>query len=327
LKTKYSSDRGYYETLAAVYNELKMYKKTVDLFDYARNLGDKISVSFWISYIWALYEQGDKNKAVEILTQKSLQSPDDKELKAKLIYILINDGKFIEAKAVLDDMEKLSGENFSVQYLKGFAALNASQYEDSKKSLERALKLSPDNSAAKGLLAFVLVNLGDTKTARKLWSESAKSDAGNNQSLINLAVLSQNKGQNDSALIYYRRALKIAENAGVRISVGNIFFEKKQYDSALVNYALARDSSQWRAKSLYGQYFCALALKDTALADKIAAYTASSDTGDYVIRVLCDYAYRKKDYTQSQKLSASISSPNADDYLRLSWKIGRASCR
>jgi len=319
LKANYSPSRDYYETLAAVYNELKMYKKTEELFKEAQNLGDKIPLLFWISYAWALNEQGQKDKAVSVLTQKSAQNPDDKEVKAKLIYILINDKKFNEAKAVLDEMEKNDSKNFSIQYLKGFVALNASQYEESKKSLEQALEISPNDNAAKGLLAFVLVNLGDTKTAEKLWREGIKSDTLNNQSLINIAVLSEKKGHNDSALIYYRKALKIAENAGVRVSMGNIFLEKKRYDSAMVNYALAHDSAQWRTKALAGEYFAALGLKDTAFADKVAAFMSMSDTGDYVIRVLSDYAYRRGDFAQSEKLSRSISSPLAEDYLRLGW--------
>jgi|GEM_PF-2056547 len=319
LKANYSFSRDYYETLAAVYNELKMYRKTEELFKEAQNMDDKISLSFWISYAWALHEQGQKDRAVSILTQKSAQNPNDREVKAKLIYILINDKKFNEAKTILDEMEKADSKNFSIQYLKGFAALNASQFEESKKSLEQALKISPSDNAAKGLLAFVLVNLGDTKTAEKLWREGIKSDTLNNQSFINLAVLSEKKGQTDSALIYYRKALKIAENAGVRVSIGNIFLEKKRYDSAMVNYALAHDSAQWRTKALAGEYFAALGLKDSAFADKVAAFLSMSDTGDYVIRVLSDYAHRKGDFSQSEKLSRSISSPLAEDYLRLGW--------
>ncbi|MDR0304536.1 MAG: tetratricopeptide repeat protein [Chitinispirillales bacterium] len=319
LKINYSPLRDYYESLAAVYNELKMYKKTEELFKEAENMGDKISLSFWISYTWALHEQGQKDRAISILMQKSVQNPDDKDLKAKLIYVLINDKKFDDAKAVLDEMEKADDKNFSIQYLKGFAALNISQYEESKKSLETALKISPNDNAAKGLLAFVLVNLGDTKTAEKLWRESVKSDTLNNQSFINLAVLYEKKNMCDSALIYYKKALKIAENAGVRVSIGNIFLEKKQYDSAIVNYALAHDSSDWRTKALAGEYFAAIGLKDTNFADKVAAFISTSDTGDYVIRVLSDYAYRKGDFEQSEKLSRSISSPIAEDYIRLGW--------
>jgi tetratricopeptide (TPR) repeat protein len=319
LKMNYSPSRDYYESLAAVYNELGMYKNTEELFTLADNMGDNISLSFWISYAWALHEQKQKEKAISILTQKSMQNPNDRDLKAKLIYILINDKKFNAAKSTLYEMEKVDDKNFSIQYLKGFTALNASQFEESKKSLEAALKISPNDNAAKGLLAFVLVNLGDTKTAEKLWRENVKSDTLNNQSLINLAVLFEKKGLRDSALIYYKKALKIAENAGVRVSVGNVFLEKKQYDSAMVNYTFAHDSSDWRTKAFAGEYFAALGLKNTDLADKIVGFMSMSDTGDYVIRVFSDYAYRKGDFEESQKLLKSISSPIAEDYLRFGW--------
>jgi pentatricopeptide repeat protein len=314
-----SGGRDFYETLAAVYNGLKLYKKSEELFLEAERNGDRISLAFWITFAWALYEQNQKDRAIMIFTQKSALFPENKYLKTSLIYALINDNKFDEAKKILDEMSKADADNFSIEYLKGFAALSSKQYEESKKSLEKALKLSPGNKSAKVLLAFVLINMGDEKNAERLWREVSKADTLNSQSFINLAVLSETRNKPDSALFYYKKALKIEENAGVRVSMGNIYSEKKQYDLAMTNYKAAFDSLQWRTKALAGGYFAALGLKDTAYADKIALLMGVSDTGDYVIRVLSDHAYRKGDLENSRKLALSISKPLAEDYLRLGW--------
>lgn len=319
LRVSGSENRDYYETLAAVYNELKMFKKTEELFIEAENLGDDISLSFWVTFAWAVFELGEADRAVAVMWQKSAENPDDKNLKATLIYFLISSNKFAEAKKVLDDFGDIENNNFHLEYLKGFAALNSKQFTESKKALEAALKISPNDNNAKGLLAFVLMNLGDEKRAEKLWREAGKSDTQNNQSLINLGVLAEKRNQPDTALSYFKQALKISENAGVRVSIGNIYLEKKQFDSALVSFAFVQDSTEWRTKAFSGMYFAALGLKDSLYADKIAAFLAVSDTGDVVIRVLSDHAYRHKDFINAEKLSRSISKPIAEDYLRLGW--------
>ncbi|MCL1947325.1 MAG: tetratricopeptide repeat protein [Chitinivibrionia bacterium] len=319
LKGVKNVSRDFYETLAAVYNELKMFKNTEELFAEVQNSGDEISLSLGISYAWALYEQGQKETSARILKGLSISYPEDRSIKARLIYILINDQKFDEAKIILDEMGKNDDNNFSIEFFKGYAAMSTQKYEESKKSLEKALKISPNDNSAKGLLAYVLINLGDEKRSEKLWSELSKTDPNNNQSLINLAVLSERKNRPDSALIYYRRAIKIADNPGVRVSMGNIFFDKKQFDSAMVHYKFAFDSAQWRTKALTGGYFSALGFKDTAFADKISALLGIRDTGDNVNRVLSDNFYRKGDFENSVKLAKNILEPIAEDYLRLAW--------
>jgi len=48
-----NANRDFFETLAAVYNELGMYEETIQLFNEAQNRGDSISSEFEISYAWA----------------------------------------------------------------------------------------------------------------------------------------------------------------------------------------------------------------------------------------------------------------------------------
>jgi len=319
LRINGSENRDFYETLAAVYNELGMFKKTEELFIEAENNGDKISQSFWISFAWAMFELGEKDRAIAIMQKQTDENPDDRNLKATLIFFLISNKKFSEAKIILDNFGDTGDNTFHLEYLKGLTALNSKQFTESKKALEAALKISPNDNNTKGLLAFVLINLGDEKRAEKLWREASKGDPKNNQSLINLGVLAEKRNQPDTALHYFKQALKISENAGVRVSMGNIFLERRQFDSALVNFVLAQDDKEWRTKAFAGQYFAALGLKDTSYADKIAAFLGVSDTGDYVIRVLSDHAYRHGDFVNAEKLVLSISKPIAEDYIRLGW--------
>lgn len=311
LRLNGSSNRDFYETLAAVYNESGMFKKTEELFVEAENNGDKISLSFWVTFAWAMFELGEKDRAISIMQKQSDENPDNRNLKVTLIFFLISNNKFTEAKSVLDDFGDV--DNFHLEYLKGLTALNTKQFTESKKSLEAALKINPKDNNAKGLLAFVLINLGDEKRAEKLWQEASKGDTNNNQSLINLGVLAEKQNQPETALSYFKQALKISENAGVRVSVGNIYLEQKHFDSAIVNFALAQNDKEWQTKAFAGQYFAALGLKDTTLADKIAAVLAVSDTGDFVIRVLADHAYRHGDFVNAEKLVLSISEQIEED--------------
>ena len=270
------SNRNYYETLAGVYNELKMFKKTEELFIEAERRGAKISLSFWISYAWALFEQGQKDRAITIMTERSVENPDDKKLKFVLIYFLINNDRFAEAKVILDNIDDV-----------------------------------------KGLLAFVHINLGDEELAEKLWRELIKADTSNSLALTNLGVLAERRNQPDTALFYFKKALDISENAGVRISVGNIYFEKKQYDSAAIYYTFAQGDEEWRTKAFAGAYFAFIELGDTAYAAKIAKSFATlpvfSPPDDYVLRVLSDRAYRQGDFENVEKLVRGISNPIAED--------------
>lgn len=319
LRAFNSPDRVFFETLAAVYNELKEFEKTLQLFNEAESRRDRISANFRVSYAWALYETGEKERASAIFRRLLAQNPDDRRAKISLMYILISNRQFDEARMILEQIAVFEGESFGLQYLRGFTDLESMRFEESLKSLERAVELAPENRAARELLGYALINIGDEARAQEIWRALSFGDNPSAQSLINLAVLAERRNMPDSALYYFEKSLEVAENAGVRVSMGNIFFDQDRFDLALVNYTLAFADEEWRAKALSGAYFTALRMQDAPLADNFFSLFDDSDEGDYVVRARSDYFLRRGDLERSRELIHSVSQPLEDDIFRLVW--------
>ncbi len=145
----------------------------------------------------ALTEQGRDADAIEALREAAALSPDDEELRERLLAVYIGTGDFARAR----ECAGTPGQFKSLA-----AALEAKGHPDhALEALQQAARLDPDDAALKATLATAFVARGDLATAAEyLTVESAGSDP---RLLLTIAEMRLRGGKIDEGADIVKRLL------------------------------------------------------------------------------------------------------------------------
>lgn len=120
-----------------------------------------------------------------------------------------NSGKFAEAAANLETLEREVPQSFEVQELLGMVYSAQSQDAKASPHLEKAVRLQPDSAPARTNLAGNLVRLGKLDPAREQFEKAAQLEPQNFDTNHNLGEFYVRIGQVPKATQYLERAQKI----------------------------------------------------------------------------------------------------------------------
>ena len=209
LRISGRENRDYFETLAAVYNELKMYDRTENLFHEAQMHGDEISPSFWISYAWALFEQGKKDEAIDIFSRKSAENPEDENLKMTLVYLLINSGRFAEANEIQGTTTMSATDNL---YNQALILHLAGDIDGAKALYRKLLGINRRHHRAWNNLGAIYGSRGEIASAISAYRRAARRRADIIDGYVNLANIYFLTGDRRRTNRWIRRGLRISPN-------------------------------------------------------------------------------------------------------------------
>ena len=194
---------------------------------------------------------------------------------------LYNDGKYDEALAILHEGIKLYPNAVELHVGVGYARLAREEYAWARRSFEEALVLDPEHEDALAGLGETLLRFGQTEGAlksfmrilelgyqddidlmlqcgRALFRDSLIDDA---ETFFNIAVhqapemaeaialvgyCQHRRGEDENAMATLRRALQLdAEHSEARIYLGNILYDRGDYEGALYQLDRSTPEEHW----------------------------------------------------------------------------------
>ena len=92
------------------------------------------------------------------------------------------------------------------------AYLNNNQLEEAKAAAEHCITLNPDDMQGNNLLGLYHLQKGDMANAQRQFESAYKKEPANATALYYLAIIAQQRGDNNGALSYLDKCLKTAPN-------------------------------------------------------------------------------------------------------------------
>ena len=88
--------------------------------------------------------------------------------------------------------------------------------------LKKFLEANPNDSFLKHALALEYVKLGDDETAKQLFEELLEAEPGYVGSYYHLGKLFERIGDNDKAIKWYQKGMKVAKEKGEQHAFGEL---------------------------------------------------------------------------------------------------------
>ncbi len=126
------------------------------------------------------------------------------------------------------------------------------KYEEACKYIDKAKEVAPDKKELekeRGFLWSLYYNAGiyanrdeDFEIAKKRFTQASEFGPDSVQTYMNLAIVWSNLGENDSSVVYYKRAIKVApENTEAYRNLGIHYKNIKEYNPAIGYFRKALD--------------------------------------------------------------------------------------
>ena len=154
--------------------------------------------------------------------------------------ILINKGRFIEAKNIFSEILKQDPKNFSAYNNKGNISFILGNLSDALKSYNKAVELKPDFAEAYNNKGNVLHKLNKKEDAIENYLKATKFNQNHIQAYYNLGVTFRELKKYSYAIENFEKALKLKPNyLEAYLGLGNLHLELKKNDLALECYEKA----------------------------------------------------------------------------------------
>jgi len=146
---------------------------------------------------------------------------------------LIDQGKFEEAKDVLEDILKEDPRNVDALYNLGMCFTDLGEPEKAIKTLKQCIKYKPDYSNAYVALGYAYTRMGDFENGKKYFFDALKIDPKNSFALRNLGALFGKIGEIEKSLYYLEKAYEInSEDPKTVYGLGYAYQQIKDYEKA-----------------------------------------------------------------------------------------------
>lgn len=162
----------------------------------------------------AEFENGEFEKAIEVLNQAIALEPDSAPTRRNLARAYLLSG---QAAAALDELGRLpqpSKASAEIAYLKGLAAIRQSKNDDAAKYFRQAAGLDPDEVAPHFQLGLALAALGRNDEAREQFEATAELDPLHGGAQYQLAIYARRAGDRQSFQKYMRDFQRIRQIKG-----------------------------------------------------------------------------------------------------------------
>ncbi len=223
-------------------------------------------------------EHAKTQEAIAELKQAAALAPCDPSAHLLLASIYFGQEDYGSAIHALEQARRIEPQDASTLYMLGNLYYLQGDLEDALQRLQDAVALKPDLAEAHYSLGLVYSDMGeDERSASEhaLAVRYAPDDAAYHTALGNAYWRLQDW---DKAAEAYRSALALEDNPDVRVYLGEVYAEQKQYDAAIAEYqkALAANPQSALAYAALGDAYVQMG----RLRDALAAYTEQAKIAD-----------------------------------------------
>ncbi|MBE3122672.1 MAG: tetratricopeptide repeat protein [Thermoplasmata archaeon] len=146
---------------------------------------------------------------------------------------LIQQGKFVEAKKILEDILLVNPNDIEVLYNLGMCLTDLGQPDKAVVTLEQCIKLKPDYSNAYVALGMAYFKTGDLEYAERFFFDALKLDSNNSYALSNLGGLFGKMEDIEKSLYYLEKAYRInPSNPNTVYGLGYAYEQIQDYEKA-----------------------------------------------------------------------------------------------
>jgi tetratricopeptide (TPR) repeat protein len=248
------------------------------------------------------HQNKDFAKAAEWFKKAVAEDPANWEAHFYLAMSLAKQGEFAEAGKSFEDAQGVAPvekkeivtgnqqEFFAEHFRAGLSAKDTGNLQEAVREFEIAVAVDPREASGYINLAYCYRELGDKQKALEVMEKSVAVDPTSVYAWTNLGAAYRDIKDNDRAAEALKKAIDLGPTEadvkfGALASLGDILFDKKEYDKALEYYTLAAEITTEDAALQYqiGAAYYQLERYQDAVAGfkKCAALTKDSDPGLY----------------------------------------------
>jgi tetratricopeptide (TPR) repeat protein len=205
IKVNPKCDVAYYE-LGTVYSALGENSKAEENLSMAYKLNNS---NYWygIAYSELLKINGYNSKSLEVLRKtRSLNQMNSLTIDFKISEIYSDEGKFVKALKVLENIEKSNGVSELISFKKFEIYKLQKKFDDAENVLLNLISKAPDVSEYHILLGEFLAEIGDTLLSLKAYENAFNIDTSNIFAITNLADLYSLMGDDEKAYFFLNQA-------------------------------------------------------------------------------------------------------------------------
>lgn len=223
----------------------------------AAGCGGKTSVTMRSGKVY-YHQNKDYPKAEEWFRKAVTEDPANWEAHFFLAMSLAKQDKFVEAGRSFDNAyglapdekkEVVSGnqqEFFAEHFRAGLSAKDTNNLQDAAKEFEMAVAVDPKEASGYINLAYVYLEMGDEDKALAVTRRSVEIDSTSVYAWSNLGAAYRRMKDNDNAADAFQRVVGLSPTEpdvkfGALASLGDIMFDKKEYNKALEYYTKAAE--------------------------------------------------------------------------------------
>lgn len=154
------------------------------------------------------------------------------------------------------------------------------------------------------------------KNSKSVWTQAVEANPNNQYAYNSLGFYYRTQKKLDTALVLYKRAIKIKPEYLAHSNIGKIYFSRKQYDSALyhVSQAIFLNPSYQRAYENRAAIYYKLKQKDSLLADLNKILFLDPDNIKY-LKERAKISFEKKKYKETiLDMEKILKYDKANDY-------------
>ncbi|MCK9311307.1 MAG: tetratricopeptide repeat protein [Bacteroidales bacterium] len=198
---------------------------------------DPYSGETWFNLGQACFNENLYAEAIEAYDFAIVVNPNDFLSQLQKAHSLFQFGQYLRAADVYREYSLNTEATDLVLVYEGESYEKAGLFEQAMECYQKALDINPENvDACTGMGICLMEN--DQYSASLVWFEKAlRIDQSISETWVYVAEVFVNLEMPEEALMSYKRSLDIdPAQADVLASVGNLYFDAKQYSQALTNY-------------------------------------------------------------------------------------------
>lgn len=155
---------------------------------------------------WALFNSGDKNLGIKVLSETTSQFPEFFEAHQVRGAVLNQSGELEQSLDSFHQAENIQPDNANLKLNIGATCIGLGRVNEALQAFSKAVELSPGNPSAYGCLANVQAELSQYEEAEKNYKRALELSPTDTQTLINYATILQGMERFEESLDLYERA-------------------------------------------------------------------------------------------------------------------------
>lgn len=183
---------------------------------------------------WEFVGEGDLKTAMKRFNQAWLLTPNSADVFFGFSHILLQQGQSDKAKEMLDKAKLLNSNLAELYYNRGYSYIRRGKFPDKAiEDFNKAIEINPDYSIAYNDRGNAFMAKGNTEQAISDYNKALEINPNFANPYYNLGLFYGDKGDYDKAISNYNKALEIdTKHYAAYINRAIAYYFKKEYDKS-----------------------------------------------------------------------------------------------